>query len=245
MRAFAAVLLALYSLAAAGQADYAREQRWAAEITPAILVGDPLQLALPSGRKFLAIHAPNPKARAGVVVIHGLGVHPDWGLINPLRSNLSEQGYATLSIQMPVLASEARGSDYPPTFAEAADRIAVAVSYLRGKGHKKIAIVAHSLGARMGNVYLNRADAPAIDAFIAIGLSGEFTRPDTFKAPVLDLMGERDLPAVLEAAAARAGAIRNIRGSAQASVAGADHFFNGKESELVGAVKLFLDRVTQ
>ncbi len=246
MRAFAAaVLLALHSFAVFAQADYAREQRWAAEITPAILVGDPVQLATPDGRKFLAIHAPNAKAQAGVIVVHGLGVHPDWGLINPLRSNLSEQGYATLSVQMPVLASDARGSDYPPTFPEAADRIAVAVNYLRGKGHKKIAIVSHSLGARMANVFLNRSNTPAIDAFVAIGLSGEYSGPETFTAPVLDLMGEKDLPAVLNGAAKRAEAIRRLRGSAQISVAGADHFFNGKDRELVSAVKLFLDRATR
>jgi hypothetical protein len=130
------------------QADYAREQRWADEITPTILVGDPVQLALPAGRKFLGIYTPNIKARAGVIVVHGLGVHPDWGLINPLRSKLSEQDYATLSVQMPVLASDAPGSSYPPTFPEAAERIAVAVKYLRGKGYKKIAIVSHSLGTQ-------------------------------------------------------------------------------------------------
>jgi DNA-binding CsgD family transcriptional regulator len=39
-----------------------------------------------------------------VIVVHGLGVHPDRGLINPLRSQLAEQGYATLPVQMPVLA---------------------------------------------------------------------------------------------------------------------------------------------
>lgn len=240
--AFFAAFLALCSFAAFGQADYAREQRWAAEITPAILVGDPLQLALPTGRKFLGIYAPNTKAQAGIIVVHGLGVHPDWGLINPLRSQLSEQGYATLSIQMPVLASEARGSDYPPTFPEAAERIAVAVSYLRSKGHKKIAIVAHSLGARMSNGFLNQSGTATIDAFVAIGLSGEYTQPETFKTPVLDLIGEKDLPAVLDNAAKRASAIQKTRGSAQISVAGADHFFNGKETELVRHVKLFLDR---
>ncbi len=245
MRMVIALLLALASAPALAQADYAREKRWADEITPAILVGDPVQLVNPDGRSFLGIYAPNMKALAGVIVVHGLGVHPDWGLINPLRSTLAEQGYATLSIQMPVLASDAPGSKYPPTFPEAADRIAVAVKYLRGKGHTKIAIVSHSLGARMSNVYLNRSDTPAINAFVAIGLSGEYTRPETFKAPVLDLMGEKDLPAVLDAAAARAGAIRRIRGSAQVSIAGADHFFSGKETDLVGAVKLFLDRVTR
>lgn len=245
MRIFTILLLMTLGLDAWAAADYAREKRWADEITPAILVGDPVQLALPSGRKFLAIHAPNAKAQAGVVVVHGLGVHPDWGLINPLRSNLSEQGYATLSVQMPVLAAEARGDQYPPLFPEAAGRIAAAVTFLRGKGHKKVAIVAHSLGARMTNVFLNAPDRPPIDAFVAIGLSGEYTKPETFKTPVLDLIGEKDLPAVLDNAAKRAGAIRGIRGSGQISVAGADHFFNGMDRELVQQVKQFLDRATR
>ncbi len=245
MRALLALLLALANFACFAQADYAREQRWADEITPAILVGDPVLLALPSGRKFLGIYAPNSKAQAGVIVVHGLGVHPDWGLINPLRSQLSEQGYATLSVQMPVLAAEARGSDYLPLFPEAAGRIAVAVKYLRDKGHKKIAIVSHSLGARMANVFLNQSDAPAINAWVAIGLPGEYTQPEMFKAPVLDLYGEKDLPAVLDNASKRAAAIRKIRGSAQISVAGADHFFNGMDNELVRNVKLFLDRATK
>ena len=245
MRIWLAVLLAAASFNIFAQPDYAREQRWANEITPAILVGDPVQLALPSGRKFLGIYAPNSKAQAGVIVVHGLCVHPDWGLINPLRSLLSEQGYATLSVQMPVLANEARGSDYPPTFPEAAERIAVAVNYLRGKGHKKIAIVSHSLGARMANVFLNQSEAPAINAWVAIGLSGEYTQPEMLKVPVLDLYGEKDLPAVLDNASKRAAAIRKIRGSAQISVAGADHFFNGMDNELVRNVKLFLDRATK
>jgi len=242
MRRLMILCFTLLSLNAWAAADYAREKRWADEITPAILVGDPVQLALPSGRKFLAIHAPNAKAQAGVIVVHGLGVHPDWGLINPLRSNLADQGYATLSVQMPVLASEARGDQYPPLFPEAAERIAAAVAFMRGKGHKKIAIVAHSLGARMANVFLNTADRPPVEAFVAIGISGEYTKPETFGAPVLDLMGEKDLPAVLDNAAKRAAAIRNLRGSGQISVAGADHFFNGMDRELLQQVKLFLDR---
>jgi len=245
MRILFALLLALASLHAFAQADYAREQRWAAEITPAILVGDPVQLALPEGRKFLGIYAPNSKAQAGVVVVHGLGVHPDWGLINPLRSQLSEQGYATLSVQMPVLAAELRGDRYPPLFPEAAARIAVAIKFLQDKGHKKIAIVAHSFGARMANELLNQPDAPDIAAWVSIGIIGEYTKPETFKAPVLDLYGENDFPDVLALAAKRAAAIRNIRGSAQVSVAGADHFFTGMDQELLRNVKLFLDRVTK
>src|SRR5690349_15946197 len=125
-------IMALAPVIASAQADYAREKRWADEVTPAILVGDPVYLVLKSGHKFLAIWAPNPKATAGVIVVHGLGVHPDWGLINLVRSQLADQGYATLSVQMPVLAADARAEQYPPLFPEAAERIAAAVTFLRG-----------------------------------------------------------------------------------------------------------------
>ncbi len=239
LRVFVALLLA--PALSFAQADYARERRWADEITPAILVGDPVYLTLKSGRKFLAIYASNAGAIAGVIVVHGVGVHPDWGPVNPMRSQLSEQGYATLSVQMPVLAAEARGDQYAPLFPEAAERLAVAVEFLRGKGLKKIAIVSHSFGSRMTNYFLNHAGGARIDAWVAIGLPGEFTDPATFKAPVLDLYGEKDLPAVLDHAAQRAAAIRGIRGSGQLQVAGADHYFAGMENELVHRVRQFLD----
>lgn len=227
---------------ALAQADYAREKRWADEITPGILVGNPVYLELKSGHKFIAIHTPNAQARAGVIVVHGLGLNPDWGLINPLRSRLAEQGYATLSVQMPVLAADARGEQYSPLFPEATERLQIAVKFLKDKGLKKIAIVSHSLGARMTNVFLNKVTEPKIDAWVAIGIPGLFTAPGSLKAPVLDLFGERDLPAVLENADKRAEAISRVRGSAQIQVGGADHFFNGQEAELVRHIRQFLDQ---
>ena len=140
-----------------------------------------------------------------------------------------------------MLDAEARGEKYPPLFPEAAERLAAAVEFLRRMGLKKFAIVSHSLGSRMANYFLNRAGDAHIDAWVAIGLGGEFTEPATFKAPVLDLYGEKDLPAVLDRASQRAAAIRGIRGSAQIQVPGADHFFAGMEGELVRRVRQFLD----
>ena len=224
------------------QADYAREQRWADEIAPAIVVGDPVYLGLESGRRFLAIYARGPNARAGVIVVHGRGVHPDWGLNNALRSRLSEQGYATLSVQMPVAAADADADRYPPLFPEAAERLSAAVAFLRNKGMRKIAIVSHSLGSRMTNYFLSHAGGARVDAWVSIGILGEFTEPGSFKVPVLDVLGEKDLPVVLEHAGKRAAAIKGVRGSGQVEVAGADHFFAGKENELVRQVRLFLDR---
>lgn len=237
-----AALALLASATAFAQADYERERRWADEITPSILVGDPVQLALPSGRRFLAIHTPNPKAVAGVIVVHGLGLHPDWGLNGMLRSTLADQGYATLSVQMPVLAAGMPGDQYPPLFPEAAERIGVAVAFLRDKGHRKVAIVAHSMGSRMANAYLNRGGASAIDAWVSIGIIAPYELPAQFTAPVLDLYGEKDFPVVLKQAPERAAAIQKIRGSAQVEVPGADHFFNGLDAELTRQVRQFLDR---
>jgi pimeloyl-ACP methyl ester carboxylesterase len=235
-------VLLIAPLACLAQADYARELRWAEEITPSIVVGEAVHLELKSGRRFLAIYAPHAMAIAGVILVHGMGVHPDWGLINPLRSALSEQGYSTLSVQMPVLAADARADQYPPLFPEAAERLAAAVAFLRGKGMAKIAIVAHSLGARMTNYFFNVTPNPGMTAWVAIGLSGAYTKPDTIDVPVLDLFGERDLPAVLEAVGRRAASLAGRRGSALIEVPGADHFFTGRETDLIRHVRLFLDR---
>jgi pimeloyl-ACP methyl ester carboxylesterase len=235
-----ALLLAFVPALAAAQADYVREQRWAEEIGPGIVVGDPVYLGA-AGRKFLAIWTPTAKATAGVIVVHGLGMHPDWGLINPLRSQLAERGYATLSVQMPVGFKEARADRYPPLYPEAAARLRAAVEFLRARGLSRVALVSHSMGARMANHFLNEAGDARVDAWVAIGILGEITAPETLRAPVLDLYGALDFPAVLESAAARAQALKKIRGSGQVEVAGADHFFTGKEAELVMRVAQFLD----
>ena len=58
----------------------------------------------------------------------GMGIHPDWGMVGTLRTELADRGFATLSIQMPILAADAQSEAYPPTFPEAAERIAEAVA---------------------------------------------------------------------------------------------------------------------
>lgn len=226
---------------ACAQPDYAREQRWAEEIVPALLVGDPVRLTSP-GRTFLGIYAASRTPEPGVIVVHGRGLHPDWNLINVLRSQLADQGYATLSIQMPVLAGDASGERYASLFPEAAQRIGAAVRFLREKGHAKIAIVSHSMGARMANFYLEQTPEPHVSAWVAVGILGRYTGAERLKLPTLDIYGERDWPEVRDNAAARAEHLRRVRGSAQLDVPAADHFFTGHEAVLVGHVKRFLDQ---
>jgi pimeloyl-ACP methyl ester carboxylesterase len=223
------------------QADYAREQRWAEEIVPGLLVGDAVRLTS-SGRTFLGIYASSRATAPGVIVVHGRGMHPDWSLINVLRSQLADQGYATLSIQMPVLAADSPFERYATLFPEAAERLAAAVRYLREQGHAKVAIVSHSMGARMADYFLGQSAKSGVNAWVAIGILGGYTGTERLQLPTLDIYGERDWPEVRDNAAARAEQLRLARGSAQVEVPAADHFFSGQEAVLVGYVKRFLDQ---
>lgn len=143
----AALLLALLLSLPVLASDLAREKKWADEILPAVLVGDPVWLELPSKHRFLGLHAEPAKPKAAVIVVHGIGVHPDHGVISPLRQRLVDAGYTTLSIQMPVLAADAKGDDYLPLFDEAALRMEKAADFLQAKGYRKIGLVSHSPGA--------------------------------------------------------------------------------------------------
>jgi pimeloyl-ACP methyl ester carboxylesterase len=221
-------------------ADYAREQKWADEVTPAVVTGDPVYLEA-RNHKFLTLFTEVPDAKAALVIVHGLGVHPDWNLIGVLRTQLADAGYTTLSVQMPVLKNEARGEDYPPTFPEAAQRLEQAVAFLKAKGYRKVAVVSHSMGSRMSHYYLSRAKGRPVDAWVAIGMGG----PETYRGfaiPVLDLYGENDLPIVLKGAAKRAASLKANANSVQIVAPKTDHFFTDRDAELVKYVKDYLDK---
>ncbi len=242
MRSLAAVLLLVANAACFAQADYAREKRWANEITPGLVVGDAVYLAQKSGHKFLALYTAAAQPRAAVIIVHGLGRHPDWALIGTLRSELSDQGYTTLSVQMPVLAADAKADAYPPLFPDATERLHAAVAFLKAKGNRKIAIASHSLGSPMSNFFLISTPDHGVAAWVSIGVvPSKFTEPDKLRLPVLDIYGERDFPEVLQQTEARAAVLKTLKGSAQIEVAGADHYFTGRESELARQIKQFLD----
>ena len=80
-------------------------------------------------------------------------------------------------------------------------------------------------------------------AWVSVGITEPYTKLDGVNLPILDLYGEQDFPRVLEAAPARAKVIAGKSGSAQVRVAGADHYFNGKEKALAEVVEGFIKRL--
>ncbi|MCG8427136.1 MAG: alpha/beta hydrolase family protein, partial [Chromatiales bacterium] len=190
-----------------------------------------------------------------VIILHGRGAHPDWSdVINPLRSELPAHGWQTLSIQLPVAEAGAKDLVYQGLIPEALPRIAAAIDYFDQQGVQNVAIVAHSLGTLMGAAYLaENADSDAIKGFVAISMplvegEGAANVPEVLgklKVPMLDIYGSRDIASVRNTVRQRAIAIRKGEGNAYRSleIEGADHFFIGLESVLVGRVNGWLRTV--
>jgi pimeloyl-ACP methyl ester carboxylesterase len=258
-RPFAAALILIAMSAPILAQDYAREKRWADEVVPAVVVGDPLWLSLSSGHKFLNLLTEANSAKSAIILVHGIGVHPDHGVIGILRTKLNDLGYTTLSVQMPVAKGEGASVDdyYPALFPQAGERIDVAARYLQEKGYRDVVLVSHSMGAWMGNVYLGEAQETSFRAWVSMGRSGRFWYaslisipwfniewfPGKIRLPILDIYGERDLPSILVGVRSRANALDHIPHSEQVMIADADHHYTGKEAELADTIHRFIRRM--
>ncbi|VAX09252.1 hypothetical protein MNBD_GAMMA25-2040 [hydrothermal vent metagenome] len=236
--------------------DIAKEKRWAEQIKDSLLDGELVWLnAKGQSEKFLGIYTQETAevAQGGVIILHGMGAHPNWpDIIFPLRTELPEYGWTTLSIQMPVLDNDANFIDYAPLFDEVGGRIDAAIKLLKSKGIDNITLIGHSLGATMGAYYLSSNTDTEIRAYVGIGMgwSRQDKRMSTpvslakISIPVLDLYGEQDLPAILDSVERRANAAQQAGNQHyyQLRTTGADHFFRDREETLVKRVRGWLNR---
>ncbi len=227
----------------ANASDLAKEQRWAEQVVGDLFDGEPIALNA-DNTKFLGLltEAETPKPLA-ILVLHGIGAHPDWPqVVNPLRVQLAELGWTTLSLQMPILDNEASSDDYQPLMAEVAPRINAGIAHLQQRGFSTVAIVAHSMGSHMSSYYLaDSAASDAIVAFAGVGMGkGNLNYLDAIQLPILDLYGEKDLPDVVDLADQRRQAAANNSTYTQQMVPDADHFFDGFEASLLNAVSAWL-----
>jgi pimeloyl-ACP methyl ester carboxylesterase len=238
-------LLSIWQMPATAS-DVAKEKRWSEQIINSLLVGDPVDLKA-GNTPFLGIYttASNGSTNRAAIIVHGVGVHPDWPeVIYPLRSELPEHGWSTLSIQMPILANDASMKDYLPLFDEVAPRLNAAISYLREQGNKTIVIIAHSLGSSMAARFVADNPKAGVNGLVLISMSVFDIDPkmngvlalENIKLPVLDIYGSRDLENVLATSSERGkAAARKAHNSdyRQIPIEGGDHFFIGVEDELV------------
>ncbi len=102
------------------------------------------------GGEFLSLYrgADSDQAKGAIIILHGMGGHPDWPeVVNPLRRAFPASGWATLSIQLPVLSPVDPVADYGKTLDDAKQRLQAAVQQLREWQFSNIVIIGHSFGA--------------------------------------------------------------------------------------------------
>lgn len=250
--AFAGVLVLMLSATPSWASDLAKEQRWADQIVDELFDGEAVWLDS-GGTRFLGIFTEaTSDAKGSVVVLHGIGVHPDWPeVINPLRVGLAEAGWNTLSVQLPILPNEAQPEEYLPLFPEAPPRVDAAVGFLRNAGTGPVFIVAHSMGTTMALRFIAAHPDAGVSGLVLVGTNtggaGGLDEPAAglrgVVVPILDLYGERDLEPVLTGVGTRAevATASDNRDFTQIEVAGADHFFNGYEDDLLDTVSEWLE----
>jgi pimeloyl-ACP methyl ester carboxylesterase len=224
--------------------NLAREKAWADEVADQVVVGDAIWLKN-RGQKFLGLYAaPADKtATRAVILIHGRGVHPAWGFIENLRVDLTEAGYHTLSLQMPILENEAKFLRYAQTFPEANERIDAGIAYLKERGIKDIYLIGHSSGAMTVAHYAAERPKSGIRGVVGVGLSQLDNGPPAMRPatqiarihiPLLDIYGSDDLIEVTSTAKDRRDAASRAgnRRYQVIVVKGASHFFADKYDPL-------------
>jgi pimeloyl-ACP methyl ester carboxylesterase len=237
-----ACLLALGHSKTLQAQDYAREQRWAEEITPSLVVGEPVQIMATSGKPFLGLFAKAERPGKAILLLHSVGTHPDFGVIGQLRSHLFDLGYTTLSIQLPVQAREAKLEDYyPKVFGDAKDRIGRSLQWLKAAGFDKPVLVSHTMGSWMANEYLDEHHAKGeVSAWVCMSLTGGYSwTARAYGFPILDVYAENDIAPTMKSNGRRKLALLQS-GSRQFMVPGAEAEFGTKERLLAEEIRRFL-----
>ncbi|MES0327288.1 MAG: alpha/beta fold hydrolase [Gammaproteobacteria bacterium] len=248
-------LIALSFTFSVNASDLAKEKRWADSIEATLMDGETIMLN-DGKNEFLGImtEAGEDQQRAAIIM-HGTGIHPDWKqVISPLRIGLTDHGWHTLSIQMPILPNDAKYPEYAPLYEEVAPRINAAIKQLKKDGIKKIVLIGHSQGSAMATYYLSKNKADVM-GFVGIGmpdLADDIRMKPSeslkkVKVPVLDLYASDDLKSVLDNSEKRMAAGKKAGNErySQLVIKNTGHFFEGKEDELIRWVSDWMGRLDQ
>ena len=252
------LVIGLSTSHAASKSDQYKEKRWESQIVDSLLVGEAIKLR-EHGNEFLGLYAKanSDNAKGAVILLHGQGAHPAWpDVIEPLRMELPEHGWHTLSLQMPILGNDAKETEYSPLFAEVPDRIQAGVEFLKSKGINNIVVAGHSLGATMGSYYLSMSPDQAVKTFVILSggsrLDGDEKMDSlmNFKrirnVHIIDVYGGEDNEGVYKQLISRTAISQDLHKNYyhNLKIKGANHFYRGKQVELIEALDKQLASIT-
>jgi hypothetical protein len=201
--------------------------------------------------------ASSEHTRNAAIILPSMGMHADWPeLISPMRKLLSENGWSTLSLQLPVLSPGTSISEYGSTFMVANRRIRACIRYLLNKGYDNIIFIGLGFGVTTAVQYLVGSES-AVKALVGISMQNhEFLKPKFdlmeklphIKQPILDVYAGQDSLDVMKSIHDRrlAGSKKENKLYDQMVINNTQQYFSGRESELVNVIINWLGtRVTE
>lgn len=230
------------------------EAEFGDDITRNLTVGEAITIAAPD-QSFLALHTLEATSfiHGGAIIVHDYGGHPDRaGVVANLRIALTQHGWQTLSVQMPVFSAGTPAWEQFRLIPDAQARLIAAIGHLKQSGISNVVLIAHGLGGKMVLKFLTSGSANEVQAAVVVGLSVTELEGDSviadlekIKLPLLDLFGDRDDELVIGSAAKRKVAAKKANNTdyRQLKITGADHQFSGLPSELVSRIYTWLARV--
>jgi hypothetical protein len=222
--------------------DFEREERIISEIEDSVMDGDVEYLSLADDEEVFSIYTESEldETKGGVIVLHSRGYHANWSsVIKPVRVGLTERGWSTLSVQMPVLDKNAKYYDYVPIFPYAHQRISAAIDFFKEQDIYNIVIVAHGCGAHMSMSYIDKYGDSDISAYVGVGMGAtdykqKIIKPfplDNMGLPILDVFGENDFPGVIRLSKQRKPLLdKGNNNNQQFIIEGADHYYKEGDS---------------
>jgi hypothetical protein len=237
-----------------------REKRLESQNADSVMEGD-VEYLQADGKKVFSIFMEgeesdnNNKADVGIILLHTRGTHPnEEKTIKPLRINLAEHGYNTLSVQMPVLEKSAKYYDYVPILSHSHSRIKAAIDFYKKMGIKKIVFISHGCGGHMLMSYIDKFGDKDINGVIGIGMGATDTNQTvvkqyplaTMQAPVLDVIGSKDYGSVKSHFKTRLPHLKlGNKNSKQVVLKGNKHYHNSKKefTKLTNIIYEFLEKI--
>ena len=191
-----------------------------------------------------------PLKQGGIILLHDIDQNPDAPqIIRPLRTLLTNNGWDTLSIQMPLAGKLSSRDTYYSLLPQSALRLNAALSFFENKNNTNLGLIGHGMGANMAVNFLSNTPRDSLRGLIAIGMDSEnpiiLDKLKKIQIPMLDIYGSLDFPFVLNTAAARKRAVTlnaanlNYR---QFKRLGADHYFTGLQKSLFTSVRAWLGK---